>query len=163
MKKKLLFGTSCTILLVIGIVLVCGLIKNQNDTRENIESIVQEVNQQTQEEELVFVDRAGNSSENLSGDLLYREFSSGVELENGMNILIEKEQVENSLENAIKIGIIMNGRVYKEILLGETDIKFKIEKNANYVFVAVTADEETIDITSFIKVEILSDGGVITL
>ena len=163
MKKKLLFGTSCTILLVIGIVLVCGLIKNQNDTRENIESIVQEVNQQTQEEELVFVDRAGNSSENLSGDLLYREFSSGVELENGMNILIEKEQVENSLENAIKIGIIMNGRVYKEILLGETDIKFKIEKNVNYVFVAVTADEETIDITSFIKVEILSDGGVITL
>ena len=163
MKKKLLFGTSCTILLVIGIVLVCGLIKNQNDTRENIESIVQEVNQQTQEEELVFVDRAGNSSENLSGDLLYREFSSGVELENGMNILIEKEQVENSLENAVKIGIIMNGRVYKEILLGETDIKFKIEKNVNYVFVAVTADEETIDITSFIKVEILSDGGVITL
>ena len=163
MKKKLLFGTSCTILLVIGIVLVCGLIKNQNDTRENIESIVQEVNQQTQEEELVFVDRAGNSSENLSGDLLYREFSSGVKLENGMNILIEKEQVENSLENAIKIGIIMNGRVYKEILLGETDIKFKIEKNVNYVFVAVTADEETIDITSFIKVEILSDGGVITL
>ena len=163
MKKKFLFGTSCTILLVIGIVLVCGLTQNQNDTRENIESIVQEVNQQTQEEELVFVDHAGNSLENLSGDLLYREFSSGVELENGMNILIEKEQVENSLENAVKIGIIMNGRVYKEILLGETDIKFKIEKNANYAFVAVTADEETIDITSFIKVEILSDGGVITL
>ena len=101
--------------------------------------------------------------ENSSGDLLYREFSSGVEMESGTDILIGKEQVINALENAVTVDVILDGDVYKEIPLEETDIEFTLEKSGNYVFMAVTADGKFVDITSVIRAEKSADGGVILL
>lgn len=98
-----------------------------------------------------------------SDDLLYREFSAGFELEKGTDILIERKYVENALENAVAIAIVLNGNIYKEVPLEETDIEFTLDKSGNYVFMAVNSVGKTVDITSAIRAEKSADGGVILL
>ena len=121
------------------------------------------MNQQVQTEEVELVVHVDNDSPYSSGDLLHREFSSGVEMESGTDILIERGCITNALKNAVMVGVILDGDIYKEIPLEETDIEFTLEKNGNYVFMAVTSDGETVDITSIIKAEKSADGGVILL
>ena len=139
------------------------LSQKQTVQPENIENLVYNMNKSTPVEETVLVDNADNDSEYSSGDLLYREFSSGVELESGTDVLIERGCITNALKNAVMVVVILDGDVYKEIPLEETDIEFNVEKNGNYVFMAVAADGEAVDITSIIKAEKSADGGVILL
>lgn len=163
MRKKFLFGIVGILILITGVVSVQGLMQNQTVQQENTENLAQNMNQQIQVEEVVQNDNVDNASAYSSGDLLYREFSSGVGMESGTDILIEKEQVINALEDVVSVGVILDGEVYKEISLEETDIEFTLEKSGNYVFMAVTADGETADITSIIRAEKTVDGGVILL
>ena len=104
-----------------------------------------------------------NNSAYPSGDLLYREFSQGCELEKGTEVFIEKEQVANVLDKALAIGIVLNGEVYKEIPFEDADIQLKLEKSGNYVFMAVNEEGETVDVTFTIRAEKSADGGVILL
>lgn len=161
MKKRILIGSICGMLLVVGIMPVYDLTQKQTVQQENTVNLNENMNRPTQIGETVLGDHADNDSKYSSGDLLYREFSSGVQLESGMDIQIERGQVINALENAVIVGVILDGNVYKEIPLEETDIEFKVEKNGNYVFMAVTADGESVDITSIVKVKITADGVIL--
>lgn len=161
MKKRILIGSICGMLLVVGIMSVYDLTQKQTVQQENTVNLNENMNRPTQIGETVLGDHADNDSKYSSGDLLYREFSSGVQLESGMDIQIERGQVINALENAVIVGVILDGNVYKEIPLEETDIEFKVEKNGNYVFMAVTADGESVDITSIVKVKITADGVIL--
>lgn len=109
------------------------------------------------------INSVDNTSVHAQGDLLYREFSSGVELEKDTDILIERKDVTNALENAISVGVVLNGKFYKEIPLEETDFEFVLEESGNYVFMAVNEDGETVDVTFTIRAEKSADGGVILL
>lgn len=107
-----------------------------------------------------------NSVDNTShapGDLVYREFSSGVELEKDTDILIERKDVTNALENAISVGVVLNGKFYKEIPLEAADIEFVLEESGNYVFIVANTEGEIVDITPSIRAEKSVDGGVIPL
>ena len=163
MKKKILFSLACVLLLIVGVVSVHGVTQKQTEQQDNSDSMVQNMNQQVQTEEIESIVHVDNDSSYSSGDLLYRDFSSGVEMESGMDILIERGCITNVLKNAVMVGVILDGDIYKEIPLEETDIEFTLEKNGNYVFMAVTSDGETVDITSIIKAEKSADGGMILL
>lgn len=163
MKKKVQIASISIILLIVGMVFAQDLIQKKTPQQDNTNSMVPSMNQQVQTEEIESVVHVDNDSSYSSGDLLYREFSSGVEMESGMDILIERGCITNALENAVMVGVILDGDVYKEIPLEETDIEFTLERNGNYVFMAVTADGDTVDITSIIKAEKSADGGVILL
>ena len=113
--------------------------------------------------EVVWTEEIYNNSAYPSGDLLYREFSHGCELEKGTEVFIEKEQVANVLDKALAIGIVLNGEVYKEIPFEDADIQLKLEKSGNYVFMAVNEEGETVDVTFTIRAEKSADGGVILL
>ena len=163
MKKKVQIASISIILLIVGMVFAQDLIQKMTPQQDNTNSMVPSMNQQVQTEEIESVVHVDNDSSYSSGDLLYREFSSGVEMESGTDILIERGCITNALENAVMVGVILDGDVYKEIPLEETDIEFTLERNGNYVFMAVTADGDTVDITSIIKAEKSADGGVILL
>lgn len=163
MKKKVQIAFISIILLIVGMVFAQDVIQKKTPQQDNTNNMVQNMNQQVQTEEVEPVVHVDDKSSYSSGDLLYREFSSGVEMESGMDVLIERGLVTNALENAITVGVILDGNVYKEIPLEETDIEFNLEKNGNYVFMAVNADGEAVDITSIVKVEKSADGGVILL
>ena len=150
--------------LISMIILIGGIVfVQQTPQQDSTNSMIKNMSRQVQIGEIEPTIRAGNNLSYSSGDLLYREFSSGIELESGMDVLIERGCITNALGNAVMVGVILNGDVYREIPLEETDIEFTLEKHGNYVFMAVAEDGETVDITSIIKVEKSMDGGVILL
>lgn len=163
MKKKLLICSLSVMLLVVGVLAAQGVTQKQTEEQGSTENLLNNENEISKVEEVVLTEEIDNNSAYPSGDLLYREFSSGVELEKGSDILIERKNVTNALKNAIAVGIVLNGNVYKEIPLEEDDIEFVLEESGNYVFMAVNTDGEVVDITSIVKVEKSADGGVILL
>lgn len=108
----------------------------------------------------------GNLSSKLNyveDDLVYREYSSGNYMEKGCEILIENDNVVCEMEHAQTIVIILDGSVYKEFSFDHKDIEFGLEKNGNYVVLAIDADGNSVDITSIVKIRKSADGGVFYL
>ncbi len=99
----------------------------------------------------------------VEDDLVYREYSSGNYMEKGCEILIENDNVVCEMEHAQTIVIILDGSVYKEFSFDHKDIEFGLEKNGNYVVLAIDADGNSVDITSIVKIRKSADGGVFYL
>lgn len=163
MKKKLLICSLSVMLLIVGALAAQGVTQKQTEGQGSTENLLNNENEISKVTEIVLTEEIDNNSAYPSGDLLYREFSQGCELEKGTEVFIEKEQVANVLDNALAIGIVLNGEVYKEIPIEDADIQLKLEESGNYVFMAVNEEGETVDITSTIRVEKSADGGVILL
>lgn len=163
MKKKLLICSLSVMLLIVGALAAQGVTQKQTEGQGSTENLLNNANEISKVTEIVLTEEIDNNSAYPSGDLLYREFSQGCELEKGTEVFIEKEQVANVLDNALAIGIVLNGEVYKEIPIEDADIQLKLEESGNYVFMAVNEEGETVDITSTIRVEKSADGGVILL
>lgn len=163
MKKKLLICSISVMLLIVGALAAQGVTQKQTEGQGSTENLLNNANEISKVTEIVLTEEIDNNSAYPFGDLLYREFSQGCELEKGTEVFIEKEQVANVLDNALAIGIVLNGEVYKEIPIEDADIQLKLEESGNYVFMAVNEEGETVDITSTIRVEKSADGGVILL
>ena len=163
MKKKLLICSLSVLLLVVGVLAVQGVTQKQTEDKGSTENLLNNANEISKVTEVVLTEEIDNNSAYPSGDLLYREFSQGCELEKGTEVFIEKEQVANVLDKALAIGIVLNGEVYKEIPFEDADIQLKLEKSGNYVFMAVNEEGETVDVTFTIRAEKSADGGVILL
>ena len=163
MKKKLLICSLSVMLLVVGVLVAQGVTQKQTEGQGSTENLLNNANEISKVTEVVLTEEIGNNSAYPSGDLLYREFSQGCELEKGTEVFIEKEQVANVLDNAIAIGIVLNGEVYKELSFEDADIQVKLEESGNYVFMAVNEEGETVDVTFTIRAEKSADGGVILL
>ena len=163
MKKKLLICSLSVMLLVVGVLVAQGVTQKQTEGQGSTENLLNNANEISKVTEVVLTEEIDNNSEYPSGDLLYREFSQGCELEKGTEVFIEKEQVANVLDKALAIGIVLNGEVYKEIPFEDADIQLKLEKSGNYVFMAVNEEGETVDVTFTIRAEKSADGGVILL
>lgn len=163
MKKKLLICSLSVMLLVVGVLAVQGVTQKQTEDQGSTENLLNNENEISKVEEVVWTEQIDNHSAYPSGDLLYREFSLGCELEKGTEVLIEKKQVANVLDNALAIGIVLNGEVYKEIPFEDADIQLKLEESGNYVFMAVNEEGEIVDVTFTIRAEKSADGGVILL
>lgn len=163
MKKKLLICSLSVMLLIVGALAAQGVTQKQTEGQGSTENLLNNANEISKVTEIVLTEEIDNNSAYPSGDLLYREFSQGCELEKGTEVFIEKEQVANVLDNALAIGIVLNGEVYKEIPIEDADIQLKLEESGNYVFMAVNEEGETVDITSTIRAEKSADGGVILL
>ena len=163
MKKKLLICSLSVMLLVVGVLAAQGVTQKQTEGQESFENVLNNANEISKITAVVLDEEIDNHSAYPSGDLLYREFSQGCELEKGTEVFIEKKQVANVLDNALAIGIVLNGEVYKEIPFEDADIQIKLEKSGNYVFMAVNEKGETVDVTFTIRAEMSADGGVILL
>lgn len=163
MKKKLLICSFSVMLLVVGVLAVQGMTQKQNEDQGSTENLLNNANEISKVTEVILAEEIDNHSAYPSGDLLYREFSQGCELEKGTEVFIEKKQVANVLDNALAIGIVLNGEVYKEIPFEDADIQLKLEESGNYVFMAVNEKGETVDVTFTIRAEMSADGGVILL
>lgn len=163
MKKKLLICSLSVMLLVVGVLAAQGVTQKQTEGQGSTEILLNNANEISKVTEVVLTEEIGNNSAYPSGDLLYREFSQGCELEKGTEVFIEKEQVANVLDNAMAIGIVLNGEVYKELSFEDADIQVKLEESGNYVFMAVNEEGETVDVTFTIRAEKSADGGVILL
>ncbi|NMA64738.1 MAG: hypothetical protein GX957_00655 [Clostridiaceae bacterium] len=163
MKKKLLICSLSVMLLVVGVLVAQGVTQKQTEGQGSTENLLNNANEISKVTEVVLTEEIGNNSAYPSGDLLYREFSQGCELEKGTEVFIEKEQVANVLDNAMAIGIVLNGEVYKELSFEDADIQVKLEESGNYVFMAVNEEGETVDVTFTIRAEKSADGGVILL
>lgn len=163
MKKKLLICSLSVMLLVVGVLVAQGGTQKQTEGQGSTENLLNNANEISKVTEVVLTEEIGNNSAYPSGDLLYREFSQGCELEKGTEVFIEKEQVANVLDNAMAIGIVLNGEVYKELSFEDADIQVKLEESGNYVFMAVNEEGETVDVTFTIRAEKSADGGVILL
>ena len=163
MKKKLLICSLSVMVLVGGVLVAQGVTQKQTEGQGSTENLLNNANEISKVTEVVLTEEIGNNSAYPSGDLLYREFSQGCELEKGTEVFIEKEQVANVLDNAMAIGIVLNGEVYKEIPFEDADIQVKLEESGNYVFMAVNEEGETVDVTFTIRAEKSADGGVILL
>lgn len=163
MKKKLLICSFSVMLLVVGVLVAQGVTQKQTEGQGCTENLLNNANEIAKVKEVVLTEEIDNHSAYPSGDLLYREFSQGCELEKGTEVFIEKEQVANVLDNALAIGIVLNGEVYKEIPFEDADIQLKLEESGNYVFMAVNEEGETVDVTFTIRAEKSVDGGVILL
>lgn len=163
MKKKLLICSLSVMLLVVGVLVAQGVTQKQTEGQGSTEILLNNANEISKVTEVVLTEEIGNNSAYPSGDLLYREFSQGCELEKGTEVFIEKEQVANVLDNAMAIGIVLNGEVYKELSFEDADIQVKLEESGNYVFMAVNEEGETVDVTFTIRAEKSADGGVILL
>ena len=163
MKKKLLICALSVMLLVVGVLVAQGVTQKQTEGQGSTENLLNNANEISKVTEVVLTEEIGNNSAYPSGDLLYREFSQGCELEKGTEVFIEKEQVANVLDNAMAIGIVLNGEVYKELSFEDADIQVKLEESGNYVFMAVNEEGETVDVTFTIRAEKSADGGVILL
>ena len=116
MKKKLLICSLSVMLLVVGVLVAQGVTQKQTEGQGSTENLLNNANEISKVTEVVLTEEIDNNSAYPSGDLLYREFSQGCELEKGTEVFIEKEQVANVLDNAMAIGIVLNGEVYKEFL-----------------------------------------------
>jgi len=163
MKKKLLICSLSVMLLVVGVVTAQGVTQKQTEGQGNTENLLNNANEISKVTEVILTEEIDNHSAYPSDDLLYREFSQGCELEKGTEVFIEKAQVANVLDNAVAIGIVLNGEVYKEIPFEDADIQIKLEESGNYVFMAVNEDGKTVDVTFTIRAEKSADGGVILL
>ena len=163
MKKKLLICSLSVMLLVVGVLVAQGVTQKQTEGQGSTENLLNNANEISKVTVVVLTEEIGNNSAYPSGDLLYREFSQGCELEKGTEVFIEKEQVANVLDNAMAIGIVLNGEVYKELSFEDADIQVKLEESGNYVFMAVNEEGETVDVTFTIRAEKSADGGVILL
>ena len=163
MKKKLLICSLSVMLLVVGVLVAQGVTQKQTEGQGSTENLLNNANEISKVTEVVLTEEIGNNSAYPSGDLLYREFSQGCELEKGTEVFIEKEQVANVLDKALAIGIVLNGEVYKELSFEDADIQVKLEESGNYVFMAVNEEGETVDVTFTIRAEKSADGGVILL
>lgn len=163
MKKKLLICSLSVLLLVVGVLAVQGVTQKQTEHQGSTENLLNNENEISKVEKVVWTEQIDNNSAYPSDDLLYRKFSQGCELEKGTEVLIEKKQVANVLDNALAIGIVLNGEVYKEIPFEDVDIQLKLEESGNYVFMAVNEEGETVDVTFTIRAEKSADGGVILL
>lgn len=163
MKKKLLICSLSVMLLVVGVLVAQGVTQKQTEGQGSTENLLNNANEISKVTEVVLTEEIGNNSAYPSGDLLYREFSQGCELEKGTEVFIEKEQVANVLDNAMAIGIVLNGEVYKELSFEDADIQVKLEESGNYVFMAVNEEGETVDVTFTTRAEKSADGGVILL
>ena len=163
MKKELLICSLSVMLLVVGVLVAQGVTQKQTEGQGSTENLLNNANEISKVTEVVLTEEIGNNSAYPSGDLLYREFSQGCELEKGTEVFIEKEQVANVLDNAMAIGIVLNGEVYKELSFEDADIQVKLEESGNYVFMAVNEEGETVDVTFTIRAEKSADGGVILL
>ena len=163
MKQKLLICSLSVMLLVVGVLVAQGVTQKQTEGQGSTENLLNNANEISKVTEVVLTEEIDNNSAYPSGDLLYREFSQGCELEKGTEVFIEKEQVANVLDNAMAIGIVLNGEVYKELSFEDADIQVKLEESGNYVFMAVNEEGETVDVTFTIRAEKSADGGVILL
>ena len=163
MKKKLLICSLSVMLLVVGVLVAQGVTQKQTEGQGSTENLLNNANEISKVTEVVLTEEIDNNSAYPSGDLLYRKFSQGCELEKGTEVFIEKEQVANVLDNAMAIGIVLNGEVYKELSFEDADIQVKLEESGNYVFMAVNEEGETVDVTFTIRAEKSADGGVILL
>ena len=163
MKKKLLICSLSVMLLVVGVVTAQGVTQKQTEGQGNTENLLNNANEISKVTEVILTEEIDNHSAYPSDDLLYREFSQGCELEKGTEVFIEKAQVANVLDNALAIGIVLNGEVYKEIPFEDADIQIKLEESGNYVFMTVNEKGETVDVTFTIRAEMSADGGVILL
>lgn len=163
MKKKLLICSLSVMLLVVGVLVAQGVTQKQTEGQGSTENLLNNANEISKVTEVVLTEEIDNNSAYPSGDLLYREFSQGCELEKGTEVFIEKEKVANVLDNAMAIGIVLNGEVYKEFSFEDADIQLKLEESGNYVFMAVNEEGETVDVTFTIRAEKSADGGVILL
>ena len=163
MKKKLLICSLSVMLLVVGVLVAQGVTQKQTEGQGSTENLLNNANEISKVTEVVLTEEIGNNSAYPSGDLLYREFSQGCELEKGTEVFIEKEQVANVLDKALAIGIVLNGEVYKELSFEDADIQVKLEESGNYVFMAVNEEGETVDVRFTIRAEKSADGGVILL
>ena len=163
MKKKFLICSLSVILLAVGVLAAKGVTQKQTEGQGSTGNLLNNANEISKVTEVILTEEIENHSAYPSGDLLYREFSQGCELEKGTEVFIEKAQVANVLDNALAIGIVLNGEVYKEIPFEDADIQLKLEKSGNYVFMAVNEEGETADVTFTIKAEKSADGGVILL
>lgn len=131
MKKKLLICSLSVMLLVVGVLVAQGETQKQTEGQGSTENLLNNANEISKVTEVVLTEEIDNNSAYPSGDLLYREFSQGCELEKGTEVFIEKEQVANVLDKALAIGIVLNGEVYKEIPFEDADIQLKLEKSGN--------------------------------
>lgn len=163
MKKELLICSLSVMLLVVGGLAAQGVTQKQTEGQGSTENLLNNANEISKVTEVVLTEEIDNNSAYPSGDLLYREFSQGCELEKGTEVFIEKEQVANVLDKALAIGIVLNGEVYKELSFEDADIQVKLEESGNYVFMAVNEEGETVDVTFTIRAEKSADGGVILL
>ena len=163
MKKELLICSLSVMLLVVGVLVAQGVTQKQTEGQGSTENLLNNANEISKVTEVVLTEEIDNNSAYPSGDLLYREFSQGCELEKGTEVFIEKEQVANVLDKALAIGIVLNGEVYKELSFEDADIQVKLEESGNYVFMAVNEEGETVDVTFTIRAEKSADGGVILL
>lgn len=81
MKKKLLICSLSVMLLVVGVLAAQGVKQKQTEGQGSTENVLNNANEISKVTEVVLTEEIDNHSAYPSGDLLYREFSQGCELE----------------------------------------------------------------------------------
>lgn len=108
-------------------------------------------------------DSDANGNPENAENLLYKEYASGTVLEEGAEIIIRSEVIENAVSNPEGVDMVLNGEKSREMLYSGEDIIREILQSGNYTFYAVGQDKTRKDITEFVEVYVPADGGMTNL
>ena len=165
MKKSLLITSIFLVIMIIGLLMVNRKDDYTSKHHETDDALLysEDENFQKVENSEVDYERRLIDLAYLDDNLVYREYSLGNCLEEGNEILIEKDKIICEVENVQDIVIILNDAVYKEFSFDNNNIELTLEKSGNYDFIAIGSDGNSVDITSIVKVSKSADGGTILL
>ena len=94
MKKKLLICSLSVMLLVVGVLVAQGVTQKQTEGQGSTENLLNNANEISKVTEVVLTEEIDNNSAYPSGDLLYREFSQGCELEKEQKYLLKRSRLQ---------------------------------------------------------------------
>ena len=93
-RSKLLICSLSMMLLVVGVLAAQGVTQKQTEGQGSTENLLNNANEISKVTEVVLTEEIDNNSAYPSGDLLYREFSQGCELEKEQKYLLKRSRLQ---------------------------------------------------------------------